>query len=74
VRRGWCAVVHRVSAATARWSQSLLAGHDLARAFDVAGEGFDFAAWLAVALREKWLKAAQAEGDKGVEETFAEPA
>jgi hypothetical protein len=57
-------VVHRIDMPTAGWSQSLLAGHDLARAFEAAGGGFDFAAWLATALREHWLKGVQAEADQ----------
>ena len=65
VRSGWRAAVHRLDAPTARWSQALLAGGDLAQAFDAAGAGFDFAAWLATALRENWLKEVQVLSDQG---------
>ena len=57
-RDGWRAVVHRVTDADARWTLSLLAGHDLARALDDAGATFDFAGWLQAALRHSWLKGA----------------
>lgn len=63
-RHGWRAVVHRLDPPTARWMHALLAGRDLARAFDDAGEGFDFATWLATALREHWLKGVAAEPDQ----------
>lgn len=55
-RQGWRAVVHRLDTPTARWTGSLLAETDLAQALDHAGEGFDFATWLARALSESWLK------------------
>lgn len=55
-RQGWRAVVYRIDASTARWTRSLLAETDLAQALDHAGEGFDFAAWLARALTKSWLK------------------
>ena len=62
--RGWRAQVHRVDAATAAWTERLLAGDALTEAlrrvaepteaFD--GAVFDLAAWLTTALREGWLK------------------
>lgn len=72
-RHGWRAVVHSVDPTTARWTQHLLAGADLGAALAEIGEGFDFGAWLATALREKWLKGAQAEGDEEVQDTSGEP-
>ena len=56
VRQGWRAVVVPLSPADALWTQSLLAGANLAHAFDQAGEGFDFALWLQTAVRNTWLK------------------
>lgn len=56
VRRGWRGVVETLSAADARWNESLLAGANLAAAFEHAGEGFYFAAWLQTAIRHGWLK------------------
>lgn len=55
-RDGWRARVHGLGDADARWTQSLLAGHDLDRALGEAGAGFDFGAWLQAALRHAWLK------------------
>ncbi|HZT55210.1 MAG TPA: putative DNA-binding domain-containing protein [Burkholderiaceae bacterium] len=55
-RRGWRAVVHPLDAPGAAWMQDLLDGVDLAAALERAGPGFDFAAWLASALRESWLQ------------------
>ena len=55
-RRGWRAIVHRLDAPAAAWTLDLLAGTDLATALTRAGDGFEFAAWLATALRESWLK------------------
>ena len=49
-------LVHALDAASADWCESLLAGANLADALERAGAGFDFAAWLAMALRESWLK------------------
>jgi hypothetical protein len=54
-RRGWRALVHPLDPLTAAWAQDLLDGVDLAEALTRAGAGFDFAAWLANALRESWL-------------------
>ena len=55
-RAGWRAVVRRLGEADARWTQSLIDGHDLARALDEAGAAFDFTVWLQAALRHTWLK------------------
>ena len=62
-RRGWRAVVYPLDAATAAWTQDLLDGVNLEDALARAGEGFDFAAWLGVALRESWLKGVAAAND-----------
>lgn len=68
VREGWRAVVHRLDAATAVWTERLLSGTRLDAALDAAldaeidaeidatSDGFDFSAWLATALRHRWLK------------------
>jgi Putative DNA-binding domain len=58
VRSGWRATVHRLEAASARWTAQLLAGATLDRALAEAGDDFDVSAWLATAVQEKWLKAA----------------
>lgn len=55
-RDGWRAVVHRIDRPGLGFMQALADGHDLARALDAAGDGFDFAAWLGDALRGRWLK------------------
>ena len=55
-RKGWRAGVHRLDLRSAGWTQDLLGGVSLAAALDNAGEGFDFAAWLATALRESWIE------------------
>ncbi len=57
-REGWRAVVYALDAPTARWTQCLLDGQPLDQALAMAGEEFDFAAWLATALRHGWLKGA----------------
>jgi hypothetical protein len=61
-RRGFRAVVHAVDAPTAAWLHALLAGASLAAALERAGPGFDFAAWLALALRAHWLKCVKDSG------------
>jgi hypothetical protein len=63
VRQGWRAVVVPLGPADTRWTQSLLAGANLADAFDQAGEGFDFALWLQSAVRNTWLKGVVASSD-----------
>jgi hypothetical protein len=55
-RRGWKAIVTPVDDETARWTRLLLDGRDLASALALAGERFDFGAWLAAALQGAWLK------------------
>jgi hypothetical protein len=58
-RRGLAVQVHALDQPTARLHGALLAGQTLADALDAAGD-FDFGAWLARALRERWLVAVQA--------------
>ena len=55
-RAGWRAHVHTVDAPTLAWTALLLAGTPLNAALEQCGEGFDFGAWLATALREGWVK------------------
>jgi Putative DNA-binding domain len=55
-RSGWRAAAYPLDAASADWAERLLAGACLADAIEQAGAGFDFAAWLAAALRHAWLK------------------
>lgn len=55
-RRGWRALVFPLDPLTTAWTRDLLDGVDLGAALTRAGEGFDFAAWLATALREPWLQ------------------
>lgn len=62
-RKGWRAVAHRFDLRSAGWTQDLLDGVSLAAALDNAGEGFDFAAWLATALRESWIEAVVVSND-----------
>jgi len=62
-RDGWRGVVHRVDAPGLIFLQALENGADLGRALDAAGDGFDFAAWLADALRCHWLKEVALIGD-----------
>jgi hypothetical protein len=57
VRQGWRAVVHALSDAEARWTQTLLDGTDLDGALAQAGDGFDFAAWLQRAVGGSWVQA-----------------
>jgi len=57
-RRGWQVEQRRVDAATAAFMAALLDGASLAAALDAAGEGFDFGAWLQLALAEAWLRGA----------------
>ncbi len=63
VRQGWRAVVVALTPTQARWTQSLLAGANLDQAFEQAGEGFDFAAWLQSAIRDAWVKDVVASND-----------
>jgi len=62
-RAGWRAVLHTLDAPAARWTQSLLDAQPLDQALANAGDEFDFAAWLATALRHGWLKGAAVQGD-----------
>jgi hypothetical protein len=55
-RTGWRAKVHAVDEPTLKWTRLLLDHTPLNLALEQCGEGFDFAAWLARALREGWLK------------------
>ena len=63
VRQGWRAVVVPLIPGDARLTQALLAGANLAHAFDQAGAGFDFAIWLQTAVRNTWLKDVVASND-----------
>jgi len=57
VRAGWRAGLHVLDdAAAVAFVEAVLEGLDLARALDAAGDGFDFGAWLASALRASWLQ------------------
>jgi hypothetical protein len=62
-RSAWRARVHSIDEATLAWTQMLLARAPLGTALEHAGEGFDFAAWLATALRHGWLKEVARSGD-----------
>jgi hypothetical protein len=55
-RRGFKAVATRIDARTAHWMRQLVDGSDLAAALADAGDGFDFAAWLAMSVQSGWLK------------------
>jgi Putative DNA-binding domain len=63
VRRGWRGTVRVLDEPVVTWAEDLLAGAHLADALTHAGERFDFAAWLAEALRESWLKGVAAVDD-----------
>ena len=56
VRSGWRGVVHPIDLPTFDWMRDLLDGCDLGRALERAGPGFEFAEWLAAALRGGWLQ------------------
>jgi hypothetical protein len=58
VRSGWAVQVHALDAPTAAFHRALLARHSLAAALDAAAD-IDFGAWLARALRERWLVAVE---------------
>lgn len=62
-RKGWRAVVQLLSPVQADWTASLLAGASVATALERAGEAFDFAAWLQLALHEQWVKGVAVRGD-----------
>jgi len=55
-RQGWKAVQATLDSATAHWTRQLLEGCDLATALARAGEGFDFTAWLTLAITSNWVK------------------
>jgi hypothetical protein len=58
-RAGWRATASAVSAATARWTRSLLRGDTLGVALAEAGEGFEFEPWLLQAVQHGWLARAE---------------
>jgi len=60
VREGWRAAVHALDEPTGAFVETLLEGRPLGTALQRAGERFDFAAWLAGALRGGWLQGAVA--------------
>ena len=55
-RAGWRVAVQPIDAAMLAWTRDLLGGVDLAAALARTDGGFDFAAWLAAALRGSWLQ------------------
>jgi hypothetical protein len=63
VRSGWRGVVHPIDLPTFDWMRDLLDGCDLGRALERAGPAFDFAEWLASALRGGWLQAVACSDD-----------
>jgi hypothetical protein len=58
-REGWQARCVAIDEATARWTRAVLDRATLGTALRHAGTDFDFAAWLAQAIRQRWLQAAQ---------------
>ena len=62
-RDGWRGVVHRIDAPARVFMEALVRGADLAQALVAAGESFDFAAWLAEAVRRHWLREVAPLGD-----------
>lgn len=54
-RDGWRARVTVVDAGTWAWMDALHAGRAVADALSAAGDGFDFNAWLLLALQHEWL-------------------
>lgn len=63
VREGWRGTVHLLDSAVADWTDRLLQGHSFDVALATAGEAFDFASWLATALRQGWLQGATLRAD-----------
>lgn len=59
-REAWRARAIAFEPAASRFTEALLAGHDLAEALESGGADFDFAAWLAQALQQGWLQRAEA--------------
>lgn len=62
VRCGWRAEVRRVHGGLERWLRAVLAEQSLASALTAAGPDFDFAAWLAEAVRGQCLQGVVARG------------
>lgn len=58
-RGGWQARCIAIDDATVRWTRAVLDRATLGAALRDAGTDFDFAAWLAQAIRRRWLHAAQ---------------
>ncbi len=56
VRQGWRAQAVVLTQADADWVASLLARANLSVALQNAGESFDFARWLGLAVQGQWLK------------------
>jgi hypothetical protein len=56
-RQGWAPRVVAITAAEARFSETLLAGQTLATALQRGGDGLDFEAWLIAALQHQRLAA-----------------
>jgi hypothetical protein len=54
-RSGWRAQVHKTDSLTLEWTNLMLAGKPLSQALDHVGGSFDFAQWLARAIRDDWL-------------------
>lgn len=65
-REGWRAVVQRLAADEAAFMRALLQAASLAEALEVAGEAFDFGAWLQRAIAAAWLKGAARRIDPAV--------
>jgi hypothetical protein len=61
-RDGWRASVRALPPGEARFTQAVLAGRSLAAALTVAGDSFDFQAWLIAALRRQFLAAVEPVG------------
>lgn len=55
-RAGWRGVVTLLDGPGSRFTAAILAGQRLDAALGAAGDGFDFAAWLAHAIERCWLK------------------
>ena len=62
-RAGWRVQVHRLSTDEAIFMRALLDGASLAEALACPGPDFDFAAWLARAIAQGWLKAVRPRHD-----------
>jgi hypothetical protein len=62
-RDGWRAAVQGVADADAAFVAAMLEDASLAHALVQAGEGFDFGAFLALAIGKRWLKGVSADAD-----------